>query len=136
MNIKKFVIASIVVFVACQIIEMIVHGFLLGSIYGTLKEVWRPDMMDKMWIMYITSFVFSFLFVYIYTKFYQGKGIIEGLFFGTIIGIFMNFCGIFNQYVIYPVPFSLAIQWFIYGMIEFIIIGAIASLIYTEKVNK
>jgi hypothetical protein len=45
----------------------------------------------------------------------------------------MNAVGIFNQYAVYPVPFTLALQWFIYGMIEFVICGLIAAMIYKPK---
>ena len=134
MNIKRFIGASIAVFFAFQIVDSIIHIFILSPVYDTLKDLWRPDMMDKMWIMYSTSLVFSFLFVYIFTKGYEGKGIAEGIRYGLLIGLLMNVVGIFNQYVVYPIPFSLAIQWFIFGMIEFVIIGIVTSLIY--KPNK
>ncbi len=133
MNIKKFVIASIVVFIVFEILNFIIHGPLLGSIYEETKSVWRPDMMDKMWIIHITNFIFSFLFVYIFTKGYENKGIVEGLRFGLIIGLLMNVVGMFNQYAVYPLPFSLAIQWFIYGIIQYVICGAVAASIYREK---
>ena len=133
MNIKKFVIASIVVFIVFEILNFIIHGPLLGSIYEEAKSVWRPDMMDKMWIIHITNFIFSFLFVYIFTKGYENKGIVEGLRFGLIIGLLMNVVGMFNQYAVYPLPFSLAIQWFIYGIIQYVICGAVAASIYREK---
>ena len=133
MNIKKFVIASIVVFIVFEILNFIIHGPLLGSIYVETKSVWRPDMMDKMWIIHITNFIFSFLFVYIFTKGYENKGIVEGLRFGLIIGLLMNVVGMFNQYAVYPLPFSLAIQWFIYGIIQYVICGAVAASIYREK---
>jgi len=89
--------------------------------------------MDKMWIIHITNFIFSFLFVYIFTKGYENKGIVEGLRFGLIIGLLMNVVGMFNQYAVYPLPFSLAIQWFIYGIIQYVICGAVAASIYREK---
>jgi hypothetical protein len=86
-----------------------------------------------MWIFYPIGLVMSFLFVYIFIKGYEGKGILEGLRYGIWIGLFMNLPSAFGQYAIYPVPFSLAIQWFIYGMIEFIILGLVAAAIYKPK---
>ena len=136
MNVKRFVVAVIVVFIVFQIFDFIVHGIILAPTYTTLKSVWRPDMMSKMWIMYITSFILSLLFVYIFIKGYEARGIGEGIRYGLLIGLFMNVVGAFNQYVIYPIPFSLALQWLIYGMIEFIICGIIAALIYKPKTGE
>ncbi|MBA7678966.1 hypothetical protein ES703_87246 [subsurface metagenome] len=133
MNRKRFILASIVVFVVYEITNWIVHSLILSGVYQRLQSLWRPDMMDKMWIMYVTAFIFSFLFVYIFTKGYEGKGVAEGFRYGLYIGLLMNIVGMFNQYAVYPVPLNLTIQWFIYGMIQFIIIGIVTALIYRPK---
>jgi len=83
--------------------------------------------------MYITAFVFSFLFIYIFTKGYEGKGVAEGIRYGLIIGLLMLVVGMFNQYAVYPIPLNLTIQWFIYGLIQFIIVGIVAALIYRPE---
>jgi len=133
MNRKRFILASIVVFVVYEITNWIVHSLILSGVYQRLQSLWRPDMMDKMWIMYVTAFIFSFLFVYIFTKGYEGKGVAEGFRYGLYIGLLMNIVGMFNQYAVYSVPLNLTIQWFIYGMIQFIIIGIVTALIYRPK---
>lgn len=133
MNIKRFFGATLAVYVAIQITDPIIHGAILGPTYEALKHIWRPDMMSKMWIMFITSFIFSILFVYIFSKGYEGKGLLEGVRFGIITGLFMNGVGMFNQYVVYPVPFTLALQWFIFGMGQFIVYGILTALIYKPK---
>ena len=130
MNIKKLILASLAVFVTMQVTDYLIHYLILSSTYQSLATLWRPDMESMMWLMILTSLFFSFMFVFIYTKGYEGKGIMEGVRYGLIIGLFLNVVGALNQYVVYPIPFSLAVQWFIYGMIQFIIAGIIASLIY------
>jgi len=133
LNIKRFIIAVISVFVCFPVLDFLIHFIILGPTYQEYKDLWRPDMMSKMWIMYITSFVLSFLFVYIFKKGYEGKGLAEGIRYGIILGLLINTLGAFNQYAVYPVSFSLALKWFIYGMIEFIICGMVAALIYKPK---
>ncbi len=130
MNTKKFIIASILVFIVFEILDFIIHGLILKGAYESLASVWRPDMNSLMWIMYITAFIFSFLFVYIFTKGYEGKGIAEGIRYGLLIGLLMLIVGMFNQYAVYPLPFILVLEWFILGMIQFIIIGIVAAAIY------
>lgn len=134
MNIKKYVIASIAAFMTFQLFDFITHGIILSKAYEELSNVWRPDMMSNMWIIYTTSFVMSFIFTYIFTRSYKGKGIVEGVQHGVTIGLLLNVVGMFNQYAIYPIPFSLAIQWFIYNMISFTVAGIVVSLIYNPKV--
>ena len=134
MNKKRFLLASIAVFVVFEILDWIIHSKILSRTYMNLQHLWRPDMMDKMWIMYITAFIFSFLFVYIFTKGYEGKGVAEGIRYGLIIGLLMLVVGMFNQYAVYPIPLNLTIQWFIYGLIQFIIVGIVAALIYKPEI--
>jgi hypothetical protein len=130
MNVKRFVLATIAVFIFFQITAFIIHGLILNPIYQQMADVWRPDMMSKMWIMYITSLIFSFVFVYVFSKGYENRGIGEGIRFGIIMGLLILVVGMFNQYAVYLIPFSLALKWFISGMIEYIIAGIIVSLIY------
>ncbi len=133
MNIKRYVLASIAVFIAFQLMDFVIHGPILGSYYMKMTSLWRPEMMSLMWIMWCTGLVLSFLFVYIFHKGYEGKGILEGIRFGVIIGFLMNFVSAFNQFVIYPLPLDLTLLWFVFGMAEFIVAGIIVSLIYRQK---
>ena len=130
MNKRNFILTSIIVFVVYEVVNNIIHVLILSGAYQVLSEVWRPDMMQKMWIMYVTALIFSFLFVYIFSKGYEGRGIQEGIRYGLIMGLLMNVVGMFNQYAVYPLPFSLVIQWFVYGVIQFIICGIVAAAIY------
>jgi len=133
MNRKRFIIASIVVFLAFEIIDAIVHMGILRKAYEALMPIWRPDMMSKMWILHVGALILAFLFTYIFIKGYENKGIAEGVRYGIIIGLFANIPYAFYGYAMFPFPFSLCIQWFIYGMIEFIICGIIAAAIYKPK---
>jgi hypothetical protein len=136
MNVKRFIWASIAVFVASEISSAIIHQGILAKTYQTLGPIWRPDMMSLMWMYHVGSFVLAFLFTYIFTKGYENKGIAEGIRFGIVIGLFANIPYAFYEYAMYPLPFSLCLQWFIYGMIEFIIVGIIAAAIYKPARKK
>ena len=48
-------------------------------------------------------------------------------------GLFMSIPFGFYSYAMYPLPFLLCLQWFIYGLIEFVICGLIAAAIYKPK---
>ena len=112
--------------------DFIIHGPVLGHFYKSLGNLWRPDMMSYIWIMGLVIFIFSFILMFIFIKGYEGRGILEGLRFGIIAGVLINGIGAFGQYVIYPLPLSLVVQWFVYGIIEFIAAGIAAESIYKQ----
>ena len=137
MNVKKFVYAFIAVFVLLEITNYLVHGIILADTYMSeeLKTVFRSqeDVMVMMWLMYVMDLIWSFFFVFFFVKGYENKGIMEGLRFGLYIGLFMYLTSSFGMYTILPVPFSLALAWFIYGLIQSLLMGLIAALIYKPK---
>lgn len=133
MSTKKFLLASLAVFVTLQILDYVIHSLILGSTYAGIQEIFRPDMADKMWVMMLMSAIFSLLFVFIFTKGYENKGVMEGIKYGLLIGLIVHFVGSFNQYVVYPVPYGLIWKWIIYGLIELMAVGAVAALIYKPK---
>ncbi|TSA27504.1 MAG: hypothetical protein D4R68_05510 [Ignavibacteriales bacterium] len=140
MNTKKLIIAVLAVFVLLEVTGYLIHSVILASTYmqETVSKAFRPmaEMQAKMWRMWIADFVFSFFFVFIFTKGYQNKGIMEGVRYGVYIALFMNFMSAVAQNVIYPVPFSLALQWFIYGSIQMVLLGVVAAFIYKHAVAK
>ena len=130
MKIKRFLLASLLVFIAFQGMDYIIHTLLLGDAYMQTMNIWRQDMMSLMWVMLITGALLSLVFVYLYVKSFGGSGIKGGAWFGLIAGLMLVGVGAFNQYVVYPVPLSLAVQWFVYGMVEFVVAGIITALVY------
>ncbi len=132
MNWKRLLISSIAVYVVAQILGFLIHQVWLAPTYGELASVWRPeaDMMSKMWIMFVTSAVYCFFFCYIFARGYEGKGVMEGVRFGAVIGLFVGVFSAYDWYVILPIPYSLALKWFISGFVTSIVLGVVASLTY------
>ena len=132
MNTKRFWLACAAVYVVHQILSFLIHEVWLMPTYEALAHVWRPeqDMMSKMWMMWVTSAVWVILFCYIFVRGYENKGLMEGLRYGVIIGLFYFLPMAYESYVIYPITYALALQWFIAGMAMSIILGIVAALIY------
>ena len=126
MNTKRFIWAGVIVFIVYTIINWIIHSALLSSTYAELSL----SLGHLGLVTYLTALFFSFMFVYVFTKGYEARGWAEGIRYGLIIGLLVNVIWMFNQHTIYPVPFSLVLQWFVYGMIQFMICGLVVATIY------
>ncbi|HPQ78668.1 MAG TPA: hypothetical protein PK427_08430, partial [Synergistales bacterium] len=57
----------------------------------------------------------------------------KGLFFGFCFGLLIAIMVDVNQYVLYPLPFSLVASWALFGVVEFSLIGLIVGLIVKDK---
>ncbi len=130
---KKVLIGFVVVFVLLEVLDMIVHGLILGPTYATLQNVWRPDMMEKMWILHIVKIVVAFMFAFIFSKGYEGKGILEGVRYGLYVGLMLSIGYAYGSYASFPIPYSIALQWFIYALIEYILSGVALAWIFGRK---
>jgi len=137
MNWKRLLLTALAVFIALQLTDFIIHSGMLSETYSLLQNngVFRPEaeMTDYMWVMIVTTIVFSFFFAFIFARGYEGRGLLEGVRYGIYVGFFVVFVSSFNSFVIYPLPYSLAWIWIISGFIQMIIAGVVASLIYKPK---
>lgn len=129
---KTFWIGWVVVFVVMQAYGYLVHEVGLSETYQSLASVFRPqaEMESMMWMMMVGGVFSLLLFCYIFTWGYEGKGIMEGVRYGALIGVFVSIISAVDSYVIYPLTGELAVIWFITGVIAFVISGAIFAAIY------
>lgn len=136
MNKKRWVLASIAVFVVAMALEYIFNAYCLKAAYAEVAHLWRPlpEMLKLMPLYWVAAFVVSFIFVYIYAKGYEakGSGILEGLRFGFWVGLFVNLGMVTITYATMPITQRLAVDWFLTGMTEYLVVGAVAGLIYRK----
>ena len=135
MDKKNLIVSGLAVYVVHRLLDFLVHAVLLSGAYEATADVWRPEdeMMSMSWIMFLTSLLWSFIFVHIFGRVRQGEGIVEGLRYGFCIGLFVAVPMAYNSYVVMPVPHSLALLWFVYGMLQIMICGAVLSLVYRPQ---
>ncbi|MBI1803763.1 MAG: hypothetical protein HY033_03005 [Ignavibacteriae bacterium] len=129
---KKLWIGFIAVYVVMCVTNMIIHMGLLNTLYHTeaVARIMRPESDGTVWIYFVTSAIISFFFTLIFAKGREGKGIAEGVRYGLYVGLLMATPMAYNSYASYPIPYSLALQWFIYGMIQYIILGVVVAMVY------
>jgi len=129
-NTSRFIAGGLAIFLIFTVCDFIIHSVILGDYYMSMTGIWRPEMMSFMWIMHLCTFIFSFLLIFIFIKGYEDRGIMEGVRFGIMMFLITTGIGAAYQYILYPLPFALVLQWFCYGLVEFIIAGTAAALIY------
>ncbi len=134
MNSKKLWLTFVVVYVVLEVTSYLIHGVLLIDTYQSeaVKEVFRSEeqMGSTMWIMWVTDLIWAFFFTFFFVKGYENKGIMEGVRFGIYMGLFVSLVVAYQNYAVLPIPYSLAIKWFIYGFIQSVILGITAALVY------
>ncbi len=132
MNVKRLILTFVVIYIAGVGIDYLIHEKLLDEAYESTKTVWRPEaeMNSMVWIMWVIRAITCFFFVFFFAKGYEGRGILEGLRFGLYMGLLMSIPMAYGSYFALPIPYSLALQWFLYGLGSWIVLGFLAALLY------
>ena len=136
MNWQKFLITFVVVFVVFNILSFLVHVLWLSSDYQQLASVWRIDMDKYMWVSFVTAVFYCFFFVFIFARGQENKGIMEGIRYGLIIWAFYSIPVLYNQFMAYPISYSLVLKWLFGELVTVIILGVITALVYKPKEAK
>jgi hypothetical protein len=136
MNTKRWLLASVAVFVVIAVMEFFINGVLLSDMYQQTASVWRAqeEIQRMMWVFWIGYLVFAPFFALIYVKGYEkGKpGLGQGFRCGLYVGGMLSVVHSFGWYVILPIPLVLAFYWFLAILAEFIAAGVAAGLVYRE----
>jgi hypothetical protein len=136
MNTKRWLLASVAVFVVILALEFLIHGVLLSDMYKQTASVWRSEaeMQKMMWLFWVGILVFAPFFALIYVKGYEkGKpGLGQGFRYGLYVGAMLSVMDSFGWYVLLPIPLALAFYWLLAILVEFIAAGVAAGLVYHE----
>ena len=130
---KKFWLGFAAVFVVIAVWEAIVNMVLLASAYQATANLWRPMAEMKIGLFYVIYLIVAFFFTLFFSKGYEGKGVGEGLRYGFYVGMMMAVPMAYGMYASMPIPYSLALQWFLYGLIKYILCGMAVALVYGKQ---
>ncbi len=133
---KRLLLGWLVVYIVQSLSSFLIHHVILGSTYAAMGQLWRPDMQSKLWMLAIVGVCSSFFFTIIFARWRRKPGMLEGGKFGFYIGFWMSFAMAISTYATAPIPFSLAVQWFVYGTIAYAIAGMVLGTILKETEQK
>lgn len=136
MDAKKYLLASLAVFVAYSALAYVAHEVLLDPDYRGLGEAVRgaEGFHQRLPLIYVANLIFAAVFCLVYAKGYErDKGWIgQGLRFGLLIATLLAPVAI-AAYVAFPVPGTLALKWIGLGYLQMVITAWVAAGIYRPE---
>lgn len=130
MNYKRFAIAVLAIFFFALLWNGFVHMVLLKEANLAIEKFARPAAERDMALGLLLTAGVAILFVYSYAAFVRAPGVKRalghGLFFALLAGLFVDL----NQFLLYTIPGSLAVAWFLFGVAEFCIYSVLVSWLY------
>jgi hypothetical protein len=130
---KKLLLGFIAVLVVFEVVSFVVNGVMLMSAYEATKSLWRPDMMSLLWVFHVIMVIGAFFFVLVFSKGYEGKGIMEGIRYGLYIGIWMGVGYAYGTYGMIAIPYSMALIWFVTTVIQYMLAGIVVAVIFGKN---
>jgi hypothetical protein len=134
---KKVWTGFIVVFIVYFLLDWLINGVLLQSSYMAeeVAKLMRPEADIQMWIIILCDLFYAFFFTLIFSKGYENKGAMEGVRYGFYVGMMVSLPMAYGTYAVMPIPYTLALQWFLYGLVVNIICGVVLTFVLKPKAS-
>lgn len=130
---KRVPLAVVAVFICWAVVDFVMHGILLQASYAATADLWRPMAEMKMGLTYIVTFISAGVFVLIYALFFGKKGPGIGLAYGALFGVGAGISMGYGTYSVQPIPYTMALTWFLGSLVEGILAGLIAGAILRDE---
>jgi hypothetical protein len=122
---KRFFLALVAIFAAWTAIDLLLHRFVLGSLYSSTPLLWRPVSALNVPLIYSVIFILIASFFLLFELLVSPKTLRSGLQLGAIFGLAIGISVGFGTYIHMPVPLGLAWGWFLGGWVKALVAGAI-----------
>lgn len=129
---KKYGLTTLAVLVVWAITDYIIHSVLLMGAYEATQELWRPMGEMKMWLIYVVELITIVVLIYLYDKMIAGKSLMTGLKFGVLYGIAAGVGMGYGTYAVQPLPYSLALTWFLGTVVQAALAGLIIGALVKD----
>lgn len=130
---RRPLLAILAVFLTWRVLGFIIHGLILGRTYQATAELWRPMEEISTGLMGLVSLVCSIVFVTIYARYFARKGIKTGIEYGLLFGLATGISMGYGTYAVMPIPYHMALVWFLGTLAETTLAGLLLGLIIEKK---
>ncbi len=127
---KKFLISSVVVFVAWMAGSMLVHGVMLGEAYEGMGSMVRSVKEQEAYLPYmiLAHVLMSVAFVWIYQRGQEDKPwLAQGIRYGIAIALLAPIPVYLIYYAVQPWPFDIVIRQIVGDTALVIVLGVIVA---------
>jgi hypothetical protein len=131
MNVKKLLIATVIVGVVLNVFDFVVHGMLLRGTYESLPDLFAQN--DSVAGFVIGDFVFALVFVWFYDRVRSsfGEGTANGAKLGFYVGVLLGFpAQLFAPMMFVGFPYALGWEWVAVTILVGVLAGATAGAVY------
>jgi hypothetical protein len=129
---KRVALAVLAAFICWVVLDFVIHGILLRQAYGETAGLWRPMEEMKMGLMYLVTFISCLAFVLIYALLVGKKGLGTGVAYGCLFGLGAGISMGYGTYSVQPIPYMMALSWFLGTLVEGTLAGLIVGAIVKD----
>lgn len=130
---KRMILAVLAVFMAWSVMDFLIHGVILAQTYKDTAPLWRPMEQMKMGLMRVVVLIAAVVFVCLYAFFVSKKSVCTALKFGVLFGLGAGISMGYGTYAVQPIPYKIAITWFLGTLTETTVAGLLVGAIVKEK---
>src|SRR5438552_4268563 len=133
MNYSRIAISAVAGTIVFFICGFLIFGLLIAREYAPFAAVYRQQaaMQQHAPVGIVCSFIAILLMSIIYAKGYEGgRGLLEGFRFGVLIGLFLAFKCVAEEFVTLNIGGRLAIEMAAGLVVEMAIVGMLIGLVY------
>ncbi|MFC1655814.1 hypothetical protein ACFL3C_03020 [Patescibacteria group bacterium] len=136
MNVKRLILASIVIWVVSFAFIMLTCGWLFTWVYEIPPLIWVSPEDMNLGLSIASGLLTAFLFTLVYAIFYKGipgKGVKKGMIYGILLWLVGPLVGTLVMPVYMTIAWTVVIYWIIQMFILKLILGALVGAIYKPK---
>ena len=136
MDMKKTVGAIIAGYIFQFGTSYLIHEVILKSSYMDTAALWRTEdaMSHRLWIMLLAQFIFTVAAVLIYQRGVEKKSPVgQGIRFGILLAMVSVVPGSMINYVVTPVPHTLALHWILSEGVQCVLLALLIAFICQPK---
>ena len=130
---KKFIIAWVVLYVACMLGSFVVHGVLLHADYLQQGNLFRADADQQKYLplMLVAHVILAGAFVWIYARGAEAKPwLAQGVRFGVAVALLTAVPTYLIYFCVQPMPSALVIKQIVLDSALTVILGIIVAWLY------
>ncbi|RMI17452.1 MAG: hypothetical protein D6681_03330 [Calditrichaeota bacterium] len=129
---KKLALGSLAVFVLWEVLDFVIHRVILKGAYATMSNLMRPEAEIKIGLLLVVTLISAVVFTYVYAALVNPKSMANAVKYGLLLGIGMGVGMGYATYAVQPIPYSVALTWFLGTIVETTLAGVLLGMLVKD----